>query len=40
MAAPLYHRLLVTFDPLTESLADRSVAAVLAAAHAGVFAKA
>ncbi|MGI8334722.1 TetR/AcrR family transcriptional regulator [Actinomadura scrupuli] len=37
MAAPLYHRLLVTFDPLTESLADRSVAAVLAAARAGVF---
>lgn len=37
LAAPLFHRLLVTAEPLTEATADRAAAAVLAAARAGVF---
>ena len=38
MAAPLYYRLLVTGEPLTEQDADASADAALAAARAGVFA--
>jgi len=38
MAAPLYYRLLVTGEPLTEQDADLSAAAALAAARTGVFA--
>lgn len=38
MAAPLYYRLLVTREPVTERDADRAAAAALAAARAGVFA--
>jgi AcrR family transcriptional regulator len=38
VAAPLYHRLLVTSEPLTHQDADRAAAAALAAAKAGVFA--
>jgi AcrR family transcriptional regulator len=38
VAAPLYHRLLVTGEPLTRQDADRAAAAALAAAKAGVFA--
>jgi AcrR family transcriptional regulator len=38
LAAPLYYRLLVTGEPLTELDADRAAAAALAAARAGVFA--
>jgi AcrR family transcriptional regulator len=37
MAAPLYYELLVTHAPVTERAADRSAAAALAAARAGVF---
>jgi AcrR family transcriptional regulator len=37
LAAPLFHRLLVTAEPLTEATADQAAAAVLAAARAGVF---
>ena len=37
VAAPLYHRLLVTAEPLTPAIADRAAAAALAAARAGVF---
>jgi AcrR family transcriptional regulator len=37
VAAPLYHRLLVTGQPLTEAVADRAAAAALAAARAGIF---
>ncbi len=37
LAAPLYYRLLVTREPVTERDADRAAAAVLAAARAGVF---
>jgi AcrR family transcriptional regulator len=37
LAAPLFHRLLVTAEPLNEAIADRAAAAVLAAARAGVF---
>jgi AcrR family transcriptional regulator len=37
MAAPLYYQLLVAREPVTELDADRSAAAVLAAAAAGVF---
>lgn len=37
MAAPLYYRLLVTREPVTERDADRAAAAALAAARAGVF---
>jgi AcrR family transcriptional regulator len=37
LAAPLFHRLLVTAEPLTESTADQAAAAALAAARAGVF---
>jgi AcrR family transcriptional regulator len=40
MAAPLYYRLLVTGEPLTEQDADLSAATALAAARAGVFAAA
>ena len=40
MAAPLYYRLLVTGEPLTDEHADTSAAAALAAARAGVFATA
>jgi AcrR family transcriptional regulator len=38
LAAPLFHRLLVTAEPLTRSTADQAAAAALAAARAGVFA--
>ncbi len=38
LAAPLFYRLLVTGDPLTEQDADLAAAAALAAARAGVFA--
>ena len=38
VAAPLYHQLLVTGEPLTPQDADRAAAAALAAAKAGVFA--
>jgi len=37
LAAPLYYELLVTRVPVTERDADRSAAAALAAARAGVF---
>jgi len=37
LAAPLFHQLLVTAEPLTQSSADRAAAAALAAARAGVF---
>jgi len=37
LAAPLFHRLLVTAEPLTEAAADQAAAAALAAARAGVF---
>jgi AcrR family transcriptional regulator len=40
IAAPLYYRLLVSREPVTEQDADRSAAAALAAAAAGVFASA
>jgi AcrR family transcriptional regulator len=35
VAAPLYYRLLITADPLTEATADQAAAAALAAARAG-----
>jgi AcrR family transcriptional regulator len=38
LAAPLFHRVLVTAEPVTEAAADRAAAAALAAARAGVFA--
>jgi AcrR family transcriptional regulator len=37
LAAPLFHRLLVTAEPLTKAAADQAAAVVLAAARAGVF---
>lgn len=37
VAAPLYYRLLVSREPITERDADRAAAATLAAARAGVF---
>jgi hypothetical protein len=37
MPAPLYCRLLVTCEPVTERDADLGAAAALAAARAGVF---
>lgn len=37
LAAPLFHRVLVTAEPLTQAMADRAAAAALAAARAGVF---
>ena len=37
LAAPLFHRLLVTAEPLTAATADQATAVVLAAARAGVF---
>ena len=37
VSAPLYYRLLVTAEPLTETSADLAAAAALAAARAGVF---
>ena len=37
LAAPLFHRLLVTAEPLTTATADQAAAVVLAAARAGVF---
>jgi AcrR family transcriptional regulator len=37
MAAPLYYRLLVTREPVSERDADQAAAAALAAARAGVF---
>lgn len=37
VAAPLYYRLLVTREPITERDADRAAAATLAAARVGVF---
>jgi AcrR family transcriptional regulator len=40
MAAPLYYRLLVTGEALTEQDGDRAAAAALAAARAGVFRRA
>src|SRR5215216_4425410 len=39
LAAPLFHRLLVTAEPLTQAAADQAAAATLAAARAGVFAR-
>jgi AcrR family transcriptional regulator len=39
LAAPLFHRLLVTAEPLTAATADQAAAAALAAARAGVFAR-
>ena len=39
IAAPLYFRVLVSIEPLTRTHADRAVAAALAAARAGVFAR-
>ena len=39
LAAPLFHRLLVTAEPLTQATADQAAAAALAAARAGVFAR-
>jgi len=39
LAATLFHRLLVTAEPLTEATADQAAAAALAAARAGVFAR-
>jgi AcrR family transcriptional regulator len=38
LAAPLFHRLLVTAEPLTPAAADHAAAVVLAAARAGAFA--
>jgi AcrR family transcriptional regulator len=40
IAAPLYYRLLVTGEPLSEADADLAAGAALAAARAGVFASA
>ncbi|WP_433007196.1 TetR-like C-terminal domain-containing protein [Kribbella sp. CA-294648] len=37
LAAPLFHRVLVTAEPVTEEDADRAAAVVLAAARGGVF---
>jgi Tetracyclin repressor-like, C-terminal domain len=37
MAAPLYYRLLVTGDPLTQQDADLAAAAAIAAARSGLF---
>ncbi len=37
LAAPLFHRVLITGEPLTEADADRAAAVVLAAARAGEF---
>jgi AcrR family transcriptional regulator len=37
VAAPLFHRLLVLAEPLTQHAADQAAAAALAAARAGVF---
>ena len=37
LAAPLYYRLLVTREPVSERDADQAAAAALAAARAGVF---
>jgi len=37
LSAPLFHRLLVTAEPLTRASADQAAAAALAAARAGVF---
>jgi AcrR family transcriptional regulator len=37
LSAPLFHRLLVTAEPLTQTTADQAAAAALAAARAGVF---
>lgn len=37
LAAPLFHRLLVTAEPLTPAAADRAATVVLAAARAGAF---
>jgi AcrR family transcriptional regulator len=37
LSAPLFHRLLVTAEPLTQASADQAAAAALAAARAGVF---
>ena len=37
LTAPLFHRLLVTAEPLTQASADQAAAAALVAARAGVF---
>jgi AcrR family transcriptional regulator len=37
VAAPLYYRLLITAEPLTEAAADQAAAAAVAAAQAGAF---
>lgn len=37
LAAPLFHRVLVTAEPVTQEDADRAAAVVLVAAQAGVF---
>jgi AcrR family transcriptional regulator len=37
LAAPLFHRLLVSAEPLTRATADQAAAAALAAARAGIF---
>ncbi|GAA3729120.1 TetR/AcrR family transcriptional regulator [Streptomyces tremellae] len=40
VSAPLYHRALISGEPLDDRAADRAVAAVLAAARAGVYTRA
>ena len=37
LTAPLFHRLLVTAEPLTQASADQAAAAALVAARAGIF---
>ena len=37
LSAPLFHRLLVTAEPVTQAAADQAAAAALAAARARVF---
>ena len=39
VAAPLYYRLLITADPLTEATADQAASAALAAARAGALSR-
>jgi AcrR family transcriptional regulator len=39
IAAPLYFRVLISIEPLTQIAADRAAAAALAAARAGVFSR-
>lgn len=37
LSAPLFHRLLITAEPVTQAAADQAAAAPLAAARVGVF---